>query len=565
MWNPFRLFSKKQTWPPAAPENPGSTQAVVFVPGVVESVLLLNKGEANERPYYADGLRFLKKHWPRFLPGAAAALALHNCSRLISFGEGLSQALLGALFLRETGESVLALRPVIETPAESSYAAIRAAGKWKRVGYGARMSIELARRIGGDNVFVFCYDWRRGPVKIAEDLAGFLAGVKAQTGGKTLSLCGCSYGCQVIAQYLYAGGGDAARIVFNAPAWRGTGLFRALQDPEKENFYFDLPAAARVLTRFAMAETDPAPYVRWIPQFIVNEVAYAVVRRVLDGGLKYAPGLWSCCATEDYEEMKRRILACDAAAPLRAQTDEAQYGVMRHIPEILAKAQAEGVGVWCIMNDGMPLMAGKHADTDGVIEAATGSGGLCLPAGQTAAPGPGKRVSPTGRYDLTNALLPDRTWVIRGQVHGQSWWDDASCGLIADLLLTGTPATVDDDPARPQFMETRCPADGVSLRLGCGADFILDPEKGTVTGTVRNESRRRSVWVLSVSAAGLPYRAVAAKGLLRPGQALPVRLIPTSVPEKPAFGTVSVRFLKSDPLPRIRTRVFALRTDPAQP
>ena len=51
--------------------------------------------------------------------------------------------------------------------------------------------------------------------------------------------------------------------------------------------------AARVLTRFASLEMDLEPYVKWIPQFIVNEVGYAVVRRVLEGGLKYAAGLWS--------------------------------------------------------------------------------------------------------------------------------------------------------------------------------------------------------------------------------------------------------------------------------
>jgi len=558
--NVFNIFSRKKAGQPMAPAKPESDQAVVFVPGVVESVLLRHKGEENEHPYFADGLRFLKKHWCAFIPGAAQALILGNCSRLIRFGEELSDALLGELFMRPDGTSIYEMAPVIETPEESAYKEICAAGKWKRVGYGARMAMELAQRIGGDNVFVFCYDWRRGAVKIAEDLAAFIEGVKAQTGNKPLSLCGCSYGCQVISQYLYAGGRDASRIVFNAPAWRGTGLFRALQDPDKEKFSFNLPAAIRVLTRFASLETDAEPYVKWIPQFIVNEVAYAVVRRVLEGGLKYAPGLWSCCAVDDYEDMKQLLLDPEKNGPLLKEVDAAQYGVMRHIPEILAKAQTDGIGVWCIMNDGMPLMTGKENDADGVIEAAVGSGGIYLPEGQTADTGKGRRVSPTGRYDLTNALLPDKTWVIRGQVHGQSWLDDATRGLIADLLLTGTPATVDDDPARPQFTETRCPADGVSLRLGNGADFILSPEKGTVNGTVYNDSPKKRVRVISVSVNGLPYHVAATKGTLRPGQGLPVSLIPTSAAGEPVFGTVAVRFLKCDPLPRIRTRTFALRT-----
>ena len=82
-----------------------------------------------------------------------------------------------------------------------------------------------------------------------------------------------------------------------------------------------------------------------------------------------------------------------------------------------------------------------------------------------------------------------------------------------------------------------------------------------MTGTVHNDSPRKRVRVLSVSVKGLPYRVTAKTGALRPGQGLPVTLTPTSVPETTAFGTVSVRFFKCDPLPRIRTRTFALRTE----
>jgi hypothetical protein len=311
-----------------------------------------------------------------------------------------------------------------------------------------------------------------------------------------------------------------------------------------------------------MWEMDPEPYMKLIPQAVVDEVAFAIVRRALEGGLLYCPGLWCCCSTDDYEDLKRTLLDPEKKAALIEKTDAAQYGVMRHIPEILRQAQNDGIGVWCVMNDGTPLLAGRETEADGVIEVAGASGGLALPEGRTALPGPGRRVSPSGRYDLTNALLPDKTWVIRGQVHGQSWWDDASRGLIADLLLTGSPATVDDDPRRPQFTETRCPADGISLLLGRGADFILRPAEGEVRGRVQNDSQRLRVMVLSVTAEGLPYRVSAARGLLHPGEALPVTLYPTGEARGPAFGTVAVRFLKRDPLPMVHTRVFRVRTEP---
>lgn len=555
-----RFLSKRSVAPPAAPVKPDAKQAVVIVPGVIESILLLDKGTDRERPFYQDALGLVKRRIGGFLAGSAQALVLRRYGQLDRFGEALSDAAFGPLYQRPDGSPICGLRTVIEGAAESSYAAICAADKWKRVGYGARMAMELAPRIGGDNVFVFCYDWRRGVVKVAEDLSRFLAEVKARVGNKELALCGCSYGCQVIAQYLYAGGEKPARIVFNAPAWQGTALFRQLQETDKSKFFFNAPAAARVLTRFAGWEMDLEPYAKLLPRRIVNEFAFAMVRRALEGGLLYCPGLWSCCAVDDYETMKRTLLDPAKSAPFIKETDAAHYGVMRRIPEVLAQAREAGVAMWVIMNDGTPLMTSQVLDGDGVIDAANGSGGLCLPEGQTAETGPGRRVSPTGRYDLTNALLPDRTWVIRGQVHGQSWWDDASRGLIADLLLTGKPETVDDDPARPQFMDALCPADGVSLHFEKGASCVLAFSRGPVQAVLRNDSSRKRVLVLSVEVNDLPCRVTDVRGLLGPGETLPVTLTPVGNPAGPAFGAAVIRYVKCDPLPLVHTRTIALRT-----
>lgn len=535
--------------------------AVVFVPGVVESILLRDKGAPGESPYFGDAAAALKRHLGRLLAGSVKAL-FGRYDTMNKAAADLGEAAFGPLYLRPDGSSVLDLKTVIEGAAESSYSAIHRAGEWGRVGYGARMATEVAARLGGENVFVFCYDWRQGVVQVAEKLAAFLEEVKAVSGKKKLALCGCSYGCQVIAQYLYSGGGDGVtRIVFNAPAWRGTALFRHITEPDPDKTRFNTAAAARVLTRFAGWELDLEPYARLLPRRIVNRAAHAVTRRTLTGGLLYAAGLWSCCATEDYEEMKARHLDPEKSADLIARTDAAHYGVMRHIPEILADAQGKGIETWVIMNDGTPLMAGEGIDGDGVIDASGGSGGVCLPPGEKSpADRAGERTDPAGRYDLSRALLPDRTWVISGQVHGQSWWDAASRPLIADLLLTGKPATVDDDPAYPQFMDARCPADGVSLRLPEGGPKILPLSRGKTLLTVCNESEKKRVLVLSSKARGLPCRAKVRPGLLRPRQTAPLRLVPTGG-SVPARGEIRIKYVKCDPLPLPHTRAVAFRAE----
>ena len=544
---------------PATVQTAGPKQVAVIVPGVIESMLVLHKDTAGQTPFYRDAVGLVGKRLGGLLLGSAQALLFRNYKRLNAFGEALSDEAFGALAMRPDGSSVYDLSTVIAGAAESSYAAILAAGKWGAVGYGAREATALAKRIGGDNVFVFCYDWRQGVVKVAEQLASFLEEIKTRTGAEELDLCGCSYGCQVIAQYLYAGGSDRIRrIVFNAPAWRGTALFRGLLEDDREKLRFHAAAAARVLTRFAGWELDLEPYARRIPQRIVNETAYVMIRRALLGGLLYCPGLWSCCADGDYEALRDKYLRPQHCAALIAETDAAHYGVMRHIPEILAAAREKGIGLWAIVNDGTPLMAGDDLDGDGVIDAATGSGGRCAPPGERLPGAPtGARVSPSRRYDLSSAVLPDRTWVVTGQVHGQSYWDDATRDLIAELLLTGRPETTDSDPAYPCFLDSHCPADGVSLRLTGRAEKTLRPAQGARQAVIRNDSERKTVLVLSVSVRGLPYRVSPARGLLRPGETLPVTLSPTGAASVPADGTIRIRYIKNDPLPLVRARELA--------
>ena len=548
---------------PAARPEGAPKLAAVIVPGVIESMLVLHKGTPEETPFYRDAVGVVKKRLGGLLLGSAQTLLLQNDKRLTAFGEALTDEAFGALFMRPDGNSIHKLDTVISEAKESSYTAIRAAGKWGAVGYGAREAATLAKRIGGDNVFVFCYDWRQGVVSVAEKLDAFLEEVKALTGAEWLVLRGCSYGCQVISQYFYAGGGKGVkRVVFDAPAWQGTALFRGLLEDDREKLKFNVPAAARVLTRFAGWELDLEPYARRVPKHISGALSYTMIRRALTGGLLYCPGLWSCCANEDYEALRDKYLCPDKCAPLIEATDAAHYGVMRHIPDILAKAREAGVDMWAVMNDGTPLMAGEATDGDGVIDAATGSGGTCLPVGERFADGRGgKYVSPGGNYDLTNGLLPDRTWVVTGQVHGQSYWDDATRDLIADLLLTGKPETTDSDPAYPRYLDSHCPADGVSLRLTDNADKTLRPEDGPRQAVICNDSEKKTVLVLSVAAKGLPCKVSPVCGLLGPGAAVPVTLTPTGEAAGPARGVIRIRYVKSDPLPLVRSREQAFCVD----
>lgn len=64
----------------------------------------------------------------------------------------------------------------------------------------------------------------------------------------------------------------------------------------------------------------------------------------------------------------------------------------------------------------------------------------------------------------------------------------------------------------------------------------------------RNNSERKRVLVLSATAEGLPYRISKARGLLAPGESLPVTLAPEGAGTAPAHGEIAVRFITAPPI-----------------
>ena len=542
-----------------------TTEAAIIVPGVGESMLLFEEGENKDRRFFDPVADYLKTEGTiGDLVGAALQATLFKkFDKLDEMLKKVDDEAAGALKMNPDGTSAVPLRPVVFSAAESSLAAIRNIGRWDDIDYGAMIALELEKHIGAENVFIFCYDWRLGPVEHAERLKNFIADVKSLTGVDKVNLYGNSYGCQVVAQYLYAFGGanDVSRVVFNAPAWTGTRLFKELMAGTEKEMNFNIVEGARLLMRFFGQEIYFEPLTKLIPDRVTQHIAFTLVKYTIDSYLLYSPGIWSCCATGDYEEMKAKLLDPEEDAEFIRLIDVPQYGVMTHIPEMLAQAEANGIFTAITMNDGTALMAGKKINGDGVVDAESASGGETVKIGKNFADGrTGIHVSPTGALDLTNAYLPDRTWVTTGQLHGQSYWDDMTAPLVSSLLLKGEPENVFADPAFPQFLDTHCPGDGVSLRLVGRVDKTLDPEAGSIKAVIRNDSEKYPTFIKGVTVRGIPYRISPAFGILAPGQEKTVTLKPTNRKGGSEYGSVIISYTVFGPfpLPRERSQAFKL-------
>ena len=538
-----------------------SGEAAIVVPGVIETMLMTDPDAGRAGRFYAPLSRISLSLVKDLLVGAVKAVFLSNYDTLTDAAIRLEDAAIGNLAMNPDGTSRYDLFTPATGAAESSYAALTESGKWDDVWYGAQIAPELAKTLGDENVFVFTYDWRLGSPTITQRFAAFVDEVKEMTGFDKVDVYCDSYGCQVVASYLYTYGcgNGIGRIVFDSPAWTGTKLFKSLMT-DKDELNFHLTDGAKILLDFFMIEPDVRPLLGLLPDRVVQHVAYTFISHAMDEYLLGAAGLWCCCATEDYEEMKAKLLDPSENAALIREVDEAQYGVMRHIPEVLAAAEEAGIQVSVIMNEGIPLMAGNEINGDGVVDAASGSGGECLPLGQTFTDGrTGAHVSPANDYDLTNAFLPERTWVFYGQTHGQSYWDDEARELVTKLMLTDEIASVASDPRFPQFSDSHCPTCDVSLRLAEKGGSVLRPADGAVQAIIRNDSGNQVI-VTGVRIDGVSYTASEVTGWIQPGHYKTVTLTPDGA-AAPEYGTVTISYIEFDLIPLAKTRTQYFKTE----
>ncbi len=538
-------------------------QVAIVVPGVMESLLYDDEGPNAGYTFFhpAGGIIRDKDKIKGFLFGILKALFLYKYDTLDEALIELGDVALGGLAMNPDGTSVNKLSPRVTSAAESSLAAMQESGAWEDVNQGAMITLTLAEKIGAENVFVFLYDWRLGPMELAGKLDDFVADVREITGADKVNIYSNSYGAQVVSTYLYklGGCGSVDRVVFNAPAWQGTSVCKILTAESREEMHLNLMDGLHFLMRIFMLDFDLEPIVRLVPQRLADEIFFTLAKNLLNKYMLYMPAFWCCAATGDYDDLKSALLDPERDADFIAKNDEIQYGVMSRIPEMLDYVQAQGVTVAITAYDGNRLFVGGEINGDYVVDIANAAGGEALPLGETFADGrTGRYISPSGGLDLTDGLLPDRTWVITGQAHGQTYWDDVTNTLIPKLLLTDEIETVFSSPEFPQFMDSRCPAMDVSLLPESRVGKTLDPAEGEVRAVIRNESDA-NVLLTGVTVCGLPYKAGPVLGKLKPGESKVITLTPTAGSAEPGYGSIKVCYIDTGILPQKESRSFAFR------
>lgn len=513
---------------PALAASDNQPDPVVIVPGLMETILVTGRGTENEERFFepvfgaVDTLKF------KLLFGAVLAL-FGKYDVLVNATTAVSDASVQRLAMNPDGTSVYELTPYATEAADCTLEAIQNSGAWEHVDFGAQHAEALAERIGADRVFIFDYDWRLGADTLAGRLDGFIADVKALTGSEKVDVYANSYGCQVVAYYLYAcnGAGSLDNVVLSCPAFAGTTLFTDLLSATEKSLDIDVKASVSFMMRLFRFEEDLENLVWLLPDRIVRRVVYPCVHDITLKYLVSSAGLWGCCPVEDYEEMKALLLDPVENAAVIAQSDAIHAGLMSHIRETLENARAAGVDVSIIAGAGTQLMSGNNVDGDATVDTRHSTGGTAAVFGKTLPDAPESvHRSPYGTLDLTDGYLPDNTWVIQGLTHGQTAWDTEAQALVLRLLLTDDLPDVYADPLFPQFTNSHSPCDDVSLLFpGTGAS-VLRASEGECTAVLRNESEKNTVYVTAVTVSGGTYVVKNAAGKLAPKETRTVTFVP---------------------------------------
>ena len=419
--------------------------------------------------------------------------------------------------------------------------------------------IYRALRAEYGRVYVFVSDWRLGQVRQARDLDAYIQKVKADSGRDQVSLFGFSQGGETIATYLYYYGdkGDVKRAVMETPAIGGTEFASCILDGDNFNIHTDTMIAfceAYMETELHYELLARFLPLNWLKDSILS-IAYTHVLPIT----QYWGGLWDLVPAAEYDRLKTRYLDPAASAKLIAESDAYHYDVIPHLGEKLRALQAGGLPISIVCNTGNPLLF-CDVEGDGVLSAANVSGAAVAPYGKrltacahtACADKTHDHLSPSGTVDASCCYLPENTWFVDGQFHGQCDWDEYTYTLLCKLMLTDELPDVYADPAFPQFAFAQSPADALTIRFDKTGSYT-----GAGSVTVTNLSASHPVRLCSVRIRGTKLSVDLPRGtVLQPGEAVTLT-VSGVLPQDGANTPVCVRYVRTDDkVPLLREKTF---------
>lgn len=434
---------------------------IVLISGFLCSQLYYEYGTENEEKLWVLEVDKITGRIGDDLPNFLKSLAGAFVGKTEEFGETIGNGA-GVIFEKlrcnPDGTSAYNVSHYPNNPETSNIAYMLENGCEEYM-YEVNFSKHLAENYNPSEIFMFQYDSRLDAITLAEQLNDFIEDIKEYTNSDKVRIFSLSFGGLISSTYIHLyGDSSVSKYITSVPAIGGTDI------PDKilrGNIDFPISDIAMFFETVLSGEGDVA---RWFENAEFDTID-AIIGSASDGlmsALRYWGSIWSLCSVDLYDELKADFLDPAQSAALIEKTDKIHYEIMPAIPQMLRNMQKNGVDVAILCSTGSELALGGEHNGDIVLPVYTVSGATCAPLGMRFADGytgvkttcnnpEHNHISPSMEVDASSAYLPENTWFVDGQYHGQYYYEEYTRSLVTKLLLTDEITDIYSNPDYPQF------------------------------------------------------------------------------------------------------------------
>ncbi|MBR3780255.1 MAG: hypothetical protein IKK63_03530 [Clostridia bacterium] len=523
---------------------------IVLISGFMCSPLYYEYGTENEEKLWipeADKiLDTIKDDLPRFLKTLAGTFIGKTDEFGETIGDGAS-VIFEKLRMNPDGTSVYNVSHFPNNPETSNIAYMLENG-FEEYMYEVKFCKYLAENYNPSEIFMFQYDSRLDAITNAHRLNDFIEDIKAYTNSDKVRIFSLSFGGLISSTYIYLyGDSSVSKYITSVPAIGGTDI------PDKilrGNIDFPISDIAMFFETALSGEGDVA---RWFEKAEFDKIN-AIFCSASDGmmsALKYWGSIWSLCSSDLYDELKNDFLDPAQNAALIEKTDKIHYEIRPAIPQMFRDMQKNGIDVAILCSTGSELALGGKHNGDVVLPACTVSGATCAPLGMRFADGytgvkttcsnpEHNHISPSMEIDASSAYLPENTWFVDGQYHGQYYYEEYTRSLVTKLLLTDEITDIYSNPDYPQFEYSNHASRSVHVKFDNNkTGYLSSADKKLI---IENITSDRSIKIFAVNSDSVNLKFdVSDAGTIKAGETVE---IPFSG-EIPKVGAVAARITVS--------------------
>lgn len=412
---------------------------------------------------------------------------------------------------------------------------------------------------GGDRVFCFQYDFRKGGYEAAVELDKFVKAVLEYTGAEKVDIFGISYGGFVGGTYLslYADTAPVNNVVLDVPALGGTSFAKRFFLGEVD---FPVSSLASLFETLLGSETNIAGLLKNVKLPRIEKLASVFLKTISVLPSRWG-SLWDLLTPEDYEILKERLLDPVENAEIIRKSDIIHHEVMPNYKTNFARCTERGANISILCNYVDYTAFGGQKLADMLLDASRVSGAVCAdvgrrlpdnytPAGTSCNDSTHNHLAPSMKVDASSAYLPENTWFIDGQYHGTYAKDPYTVELINSLLTAEGKTDIYTYESFPQFQ--------IALQPYYTVNAVFEGQKtghigSSDTLTVTNLSATNEIRLTSIEFDGVKIDGAFGK-TLAPGESASFKVEIA----KPVTGRkeLTVAYMKNTFGPLVSERCF---------